>query len=187
VNGGRGAATELGEEHVRVAQNSTGLLRLAVSTEPCPGRQADRLRAGQLSIPVRPIRLAAPDPGPRPRSAEVPPEPDHAQLRTLLAALLEVVTGRRSVASLRGKVSVDLLSRLRRWRGLDVGARFLVRRVHIRRTGTDVVEMCATVHLPARGRAVAVTGLLRASWHGWTVTDFDVIQPQAGRRQATVA
>src|SRR5690606_20890280 len=47
---------------------------------------------------------------------------------------------------------------------------------------------CATVYAPGRGRAFAVAGRLQAFWHGWSITDFEVISPVSSHpHHATVA
>ena len=166
-----------------LAHAPTGLLRVVTPPEPRPGLTAPCDPSGQLSIPTQVRQWVLPVP----RQIDLPPEPGHAQLRQLLAALVEVVDGRRPADRVSHKVSANLHTKLRRQEGMALGARFVIRRVHVDRAKTGTLEVCATVHTPRSHRAFAVAGKLQAFWHGWAVTDFEVLLPPWDKPQSVTA
>jgi len=171
-------------EKLPLTVTSRARLRFVGPVEPQPGTIVDRCPSGQLSIPVQARQVTVPVQ----RTTDVADEPGQAQLRRWLSALIEVAEGRRPAASLERKVSADLQVRLRGRHGLGIGARYVIRQVHVNRSEPGTLEYCATVYAPGRGRAFAVAGRLQAFWHGWSITDFEVISPVSSHpHHATVA
>lgn len=105
----------------------------------------------------------------------------------MMAALVEVVDGRRPVGRLRRRLSGELHRRLRQVPSTSLGQRYVVRTVHVDDARPGVLEVCATVHALPEARAFAAAACLQAFWHGWTFTEFDIVHPPTGDSQPRLA
>lgn len=107
------------------------------------------------------------------------PELGRRAIHGVLAALLEVHTGRRPLAQLAGWLAPALYHALR-VRTRANGTRYRLRHVHICRPSQDTIEVCGTAH--AYGRASAVAARFERGGQGWRCTSFTVLAPRAATR-----
>jgi hypothetical protein len=109
----------------------------------------------------------------------VQPRPD---VRVLVQALCEVLSGTRPAVQLAASVSPAVLAALRSgstagsgpWRATDggVGPRPAVRSVHVRETSDGVLDICAVVRRGARHHALALR--MRRRRTRWETTTVQV-------------
>lgn len=117
----------------------------------------------------------------RRREAEGRPLPELGRrvIHGVLAALLEVHTGRRPLAQLAGWLAPPLYHALR-VRTRASGTRYRLRHVHICRPSQDTVEVCGTAN--SYGRASAVAARFERGSEGWRCTSFTVLAPRGPKR-----
>lgn len=125
--------------------------------------------------PNAPARPTAPQPAPPARPHVALPKPD---VRTLVQALCEVLSGTRPAVQLTALVSPSVLAALRSnagtgpWRSSDgsTGPRPAVRSVHVQETSDGVLDICAVVRRGPRHHALALRMRRRRTrWEATTV------------------
>ncbi|EHR52555.1 hypothetical protein SacmaDRAFT_4369 [Saccharomonospora marina XMU15] len=148
-------------------------------------------RSGLLPLtPYEPVDRGGPAPGPvvpegqltldelleeaRQRDADGEPLPELGRraIHGVLAALLEVHTGRRPLAQLAGWLAPALFHALR-VRTRASATRYALRHIHICRPSEHTVEVCGTAY--AYGRASAVAARFEHGEQGWRCTTFTVL------------
>jgi len=148
---------------------------LPLPFEPGPAAPALRLVPTAAELPSSPVTPAAVLSALPPRPPAVLPKPD---VRMLVQALCEVLSGTRSAAQLTTSVSPSVLAALRSnvgtgpWRSPDggVGPRPAVRSVHVRETSDGVLDICAVVRRGPRHHALALRMRRRRTrWEATTV------------------
>jgi hypothetical protein len=142
-----------------------------------PGHAGPMLRL----VPAGADTFTAPIPSPTPqpvlpaRVRAALPRPD---VRMLVQALCEVLSGTRPAVQLTTSVSPAVLAALRAsasagpWRSADggVGPRPAVRSVHVRETSDGVLDICAVVRRGPRHHALALRMRRRRTrWEATTV------------------
>jgi len=110
--------------------------------------------------------------------SQLRPVQPRRDVRVLVQALCEVLSGTRPAVQLATSVSPSVLAALRRsavtgpWRSADggVGPRPAVRSVHVRETSDGVLDICAVVRRGARHHALALRMRRRRTrWEATTV------------------
>ena len=163
-------------------ERTTAHLATGQDTLPLPfeaGHAAPMLRlvptGGEtLDVPGAPIARQATT-STRPRN--VVPNPD---VRMLVQALCEVLSGTRPAVQMTTSVSPSVLAALRSnagagpWRSSDgsVGPRPAVRSVHVRETSDGVLDVCAVVRRGPRHHALALR--MRRRRTRWETTTVQV-------------
>lgn len=162
-----------------VTMRGAMFIRPLPSYEPAPARRAAPECHGQLALPLHPERINAWQPRePLPVvDSRTPARPPDAELRCIVAALVEAAAGRRSLESLIGRLSVGLYRKLRTRPDVRLGRRFGVQRVHTDQSEHGLLRLCATVRDHTFERCFATVSTVEASWAGWRFTEFVIMAP----------
>lgn len=158
--------------HVPPAQDT-----LPLRFEPGHAAPALRLVPAVTEFPGPPLAPGAAVTAMPVRPRAVLPRPD---VRMLVQALCEVLSGTRSAVQLTTSVSPSVLAALRSsaeagpWRSPEggVGPRPAVRSVHVRETSDGVLDVCAVVRRGPRHHALALR--LRRRRTRWEATTVQV-------------